>query len=160
MAKETLVKRHQKIAFYGVPSDSGEITYHKMKHFTSFSESKNAKEYSRQYVDEAFETTDVTGYAPSISYGFDQYKNNPVHEDIVKITDGELTGSDAVRSIVLVDFTEGSDGVYSAKKKYWSVIPDSEGDSTDAYTYSGSFRSQSAAVVGKATVTDDTLTFA
>ena len=95
----TLVPRSQKVLFYGVPAASGDtITYHRMKGFTDVSTSKNAKEYTRQYVDELFEQTDVTGYSPSTSYGFDQYAGDPVHADIVKITDNELIGSNAVRS--------------------------------------------------------------
>ena len=59
----TLVPRSQKVLFYGVPAASGDTTtYHRMKGFTDVSTSKNAKEYTRQYVDELFEQTDVTGY--------------------------------------------------------------------------------------------------
>ena len=93
----TLVPRSKKVLFYGVPAASGDTTtYHRMKGFTDVSTSKNAKEYTRQYVDELFEQTDVTGYSPSTSYGFDQYAGDPVHADIVKITDDELIGSNAV----------------------------------------------------------------
>ena len=80
----TLVPRSKKVLFYGVPAASGDTTtYHRMKGFTDVSTSKNAKEYTRQYVDELFEQTDVTGYSPSTSYGFDQYAGDPVHADIV-----------------------------------------------------------------------------
>lgn len=164
MPKGKLVKRHQKVAFYGVPDGSGsKVTYTRMTGFTSLSTSKNPKEYSRQYVDEAFEESDVTGYSPSMSYAFDQHAGNAVHDDIVKITDEELTGEDAVREIVLVDLTSTTSGNgYSARKRSFSVIPDSEGDSTDAYTYSGSFKTKGSSVKGTATLDESagTLTFA
>lgn len=157
----TLVKRAGKVAFYGVPGSGEAVTYQRMKGFTELSISKNPKEYSRQYVDEEFEQTDVIGYSPSIAYGFDLYEGNAVHEDIVKITDGELIGTDAVRSILLVDFTDGSetDG-YSAVKREFAVIPDEEGNSMDAYTYSGSFKVKGKSVAGKVTLSNDTATFA
>lgn len=150
-----LVKRHQKVAFYGVSaSEGGEATFHRMTGFTGLSTAKNPKEYSRQYVDEAFEQSDVTGYSPSMSYAFDQYKGNIVHEDIIKISDEELTGDDAVREIVLVDFTEKSKAGTECRavKRNFSVIPDSEGDGTDAYTYSGSFKTKGAVEKGYVTI--------
>lgn len=96
-----LVQRSKKVAFYKVDDK-----YERMTGFTSMSKSSNPKEYSRQYVDEDGEVTDVTGYSPSIDYAFDQYENNAVHDDIVAITEDELMGSDAVREIVIVDFTK------------------------------------------------------
>ncbi len=155
-----LVKRNQKVAYYGVPaSDGNSVTFTRMKGFTSMSTSKNSKEYSRQYVDEAFEESDVTGYSPSMSYAFDQYKGNAVHDDIVNITDNELTGNDAIREIVLVDLSDTkTGGGYAARKRSFAVIPDSEGDSTDAYTYSGTFKTKGDSIVGTATLGEDDLT--
>lgn len=119
---------------------------------------------TRQYVDELFEQTDVTGYSPSTSYGFDQYAGDPVHADIVKITDNELIGSNAVRSLILVDLsaTGATATTAPAMKRNYAVIPDSEGGSMDAYTYTGNFRSKGEKVTGTATTEDDwqTITFA
>ena len=90
--------------------------------FTALTENKNAKEYSRQYVDEEFEESDVVGYAPSKSYSFDRHTNTPVHERIAKVHDGELTGADTLVDIVVIDlFDPGeSDGTYVARKRTWA----------------------------------------
>ena len=61
-----LKKRSDIVAFYGI-----EDTFHRMRGFTEGSISKNPKEYSRQYIDEDGEQTDVVGYSPSMSYAFD-----------------------------------------------------------------------------------------
>ena len=153
-----MVGRSKKLAFYGIPGDTEQITYKRMTGFTSLSQSKNPKEYSRQYVDEDVEQTDIVGYSPSISYAFDQYKDNAVHEDIIKITDEELTTEDAVREIIIVDMTSETK---AAKKRSYSVIPDAEGDTTDAYTYTGNFKAKSKIVLGVATSEDnwETITF-
>lgn len=155
-----LVGRHEKVAFYGVPSTGGTVTFNRMKNFTSLSTSKNPQEYSRHYVDEAFEQTDVTGYSPSISYAFDLDSENAVHADIVGITDGEKIGNDAVRTIIVVDLT--TDGETSGKKvafkRNFSVIPDSEGDSTDAYTYSGTFKTKGNSEKIEVAVSEDGMT--
>ncbi len=157
-----IVKRSDKVAFFGVVND-GNVTYHRMKGFTDISVSRNPKEYSRQYVDEEFERTDVVGYATTMSYGFDQHVGDAVHDDIVSIHDGELIGTDAVRSIIIVDFTkEATGGKYVARKREFSVIPDGEGNSMDAYTYSGTLKTAGDTVVGMATSSDswETCTFA
>lgn len=156
-----LVKRHEKLAFYGIPSGSGDditYTFHRMKGFDEITTSKNPKEYSRQYVDEEFEQTDVVGYTPTISFGFDEFSGNAVHSDIKSIFDEEKTGADAIRPIVMVDMRSETK---KAIKRDFTVVADSEGDGTDAYTYGGTFRAKGEKIAGTATSSDDwqTLTF-
>ena len=139
-----LVQRTGKLAFYqvkGIP--------HRMEGFTDLSYSKNPKEYSRQYVDEDFERSNVVGYSPSVSYAFDRYTGNAVLDDIVRITENELIGSKAVVTIITVDMstsqTTNRQGTAKAKSREYAVIPDSFGDSTDCLTFSGNFKSCGAA---------------
>ena len=158
--KGTLIKRSDKVAYYGVKDGSTE-TFTRMQGFTSFGQSKNPVEYSRRYVDEAFEQTDVTGYSTSIGFNFDQYKGNAVHDDLAQMCDNEVIGTDAVRNIVLVDFSKpigGATGSYSAIKRAFAVIYDTDGDSTDAYTYSGNFKTKGSSIAGTAVVSADELT--
>lgn len=151
----TLVKRSDKVSYFGVMKDGSE-SFNRMRGFTTMSGSKNPSEYTRQYVDEEYETTDVTGYSPSIDFGFDQYKEDVVHEELVSILDGEKTGSEARRNIVTIDFSQPAEsGGYKAIKREYSIIGDSEGDSMDAYTYSGTFRATGQRIKGTATLNDD-----
>ena len=151
-----LVQRTGKLAFY---KPFGETVYRRMQGFTDLGNSKNPQEYSRKYVDEDFERTDVTGYSPSISYAFDRYKGNPVLNDIVKITEDELIGENMVREIINVDMTTvvSNNGVATANAKIrqYAVIPDSDGDSTDCLTYSGNFKSRGEAEDCVVTSTDN-----
>jgi hypothetical protein len=152
MADRKLIKRSDKVSFLGCISEGTE-TFNRMRGFTTLSGSKNPTEYSRRYVDEEFETTDVTGYSPSLDFGFDQYSGDPVHDEMVKILDGEVLGTEARRNIVTVDFSqEAGEGSYKAVKREYAIIGDAEGDSMDAYTYSGTFRSTGKRIVGTATV--------
>ena len=148
-----LVKRSDKVSFFGNVSNGTE-TFNRMRGFTTLSGNKNPSEYSRQYVDEEFETTDVTGYSPSIDFGFDQYTDDPVHEEMVDILDGEKTGTEARRNIVTVDFSQPGEtsGTYKATKREYAIIGDTDGDSMDAYTYSGTFRATGKRIEGTATV--------
>ena len=86
---QKLVGRHKRLAFMKVGTEG---TYDRITGFTSLIEGKEAKEYARQYIDEATERTDVVGYATGIEYAFDRYTNNAVHEKIANITDDELLG--------------------------------------------------------------------
>ena len=154
---EKLVKRSGKVAYMDI-STTSIANFQRMKKFTEISKSKNATEYSRTYVDEDGEVTDVTGYSEEISYAFDLYKGNLVHQKLVDITDNELTGNDALVKILQVDFSKPSGSGYEARLRTYSVVPDAEGDSTDAYTYSGAFRKNSGFTIGVATVSQDGLT--
>jgi len=151
----TLVKRSDKVSFLGCYGDGSTEVFNRMRGFTSLSGAKNSKEYSRQYVDEEFETTDVIGFAPSMGFGFDQYTDDAVHEEMVKILDNEYTGSAARRNIVTVDFSQPTDNGYVAVKREYSIIGDAEGDSMDAYTYSGTFKATGDRIVGTATLNAD-----
>lgn len=157
---QKLVGRHKKVAFM----KTDDTTFTRMTGFTSMSEGKESKEYSRQYVDEATERTDVVGYATAISYEFDFYTNNLVHKTIAQIADDEITGTDAQVEILTVDLfeTEATATTAPARLRTFSVIPDSSGDGTDALIYSGTFKAASDFSKGTATTTDKwkTCTFA
>ena len=155
-----LVNRNDKVMYYGVVDvTSGDVVYKRMQGFTDLAKSHNAQEYSRRYVDEKNERTDVTGYAPSISFGFDQMSDLDVHQDLVSIIDGESIGTDAVRSLILVDMTSENSGAYTGYKRNFSIIPSSEGDGTDAYTLSGEFRSNGETEIVTGTLSDNDLVF-
>ena len=156
----TLVKRSDKVSYLGCLDGSTE-TFNRMRGFTTLSGSKNSIEYARQYVDEEFETTDVVGFSPSMDFGFDQYTDDDAHEEMVEILDGEYTGTAARRNIITVDFSQPTTGGYKASKREYAVIGDTEGDSMEAYTYSGTFRATGKRITGTATVSSDgsTVTF-
>lgn len=153
-----IVKRHQRVAFMNTGNDEAPV-FTRMKNFTDMTNSKNPKEYSRQYVDEEFEESDVVGYAPSTAYSFDRHTNSPVHEKIAKIHDGELTGSDTLVDILIVDlFTADATGQCEARRRKYAVIPSDDGSGTDALIYTGTFKAKTAKEECKVTVSDDGLT--
>ncbi len=148
-----IIKRCKKLAFYGVPAEEGTgYTFHRMKGFDEISTAKNPREYSRQYVDEEFEQTDVVGYNPSITFGFDRFGDDEVHNDIIGIFNEEKVGGDAIRPIVMVDMTsEDKTAIY----REFSVVAENEGSGLEAYKYSGTFRVKGEKVFGKASSDDD-----
>lgn len=158
-----IVKRSDKKAFYGIQNGDS-VTYGRMQGFTQIAKSMNPVEYSRKYVDMDFEESDVVGYAPSIALSFDEHSGNAVHADIKAIFDGEKTGDDAVREIVVVDFTQpvsGTEGAYAAKKRKYALIPADEGSGSENYSYTASLKVKGETVSGTAVSSDNwqTLTF-
>lgn len=148
-----MIARSSKVMFMETTED----TFERMKGFTSMTINKNAKEYTRQYVDENFEVTDITGISTSIDYAFDQIVGNDVHDKLIEIINEEMIGDDAVVTMLAVDFTNPltPDTTYNAVKRDFAVIPATEGDSLDAYTYGGTFRVKTPRVKGTVTTTDN-----
>ena len=149
---DNIAKRSDKVAFLKVGGASG--TYKRMRGFTEFSLNKNPIEYSRRYVDERTERNDVVGYSPEISYSFDKFSGDDVHADIISVNDSEKVGQDAVRSIVIVDISATGTNK-PAYEREWAIIPDTEGNDTDAYTYSGTLKANGEIVSGTAASSDD-----
>ena len=118
--------------------------------FTSLKEGKNPTEYSRKYVHEKTERTDVVGYSTQIDYTTDTYPENDVIAKIAKVSDEELTGTDAQVEILNVnEFQSGTtSGTYKAYKRTYAIIPDAKGDGTDALVYSGSFKAVGDIIAG------------
>lgn len=151
-----IVGRHQRVAFMNTDTTGSTPKFERMTNFTSMTNGKNAKEYNRQYVDKESDDTDVVGYSPATEYSFDRHTNTPVHELIAKVHDGELTGSAALVDILVVDLFDGTETEgYTARQRTYAIIPDSDGDGTDALVYSGSFKSKSDIKTVKVTVSAD-----
>ena len=153
-----LVRRSQRVAFYGIPGDEGpETTYNRMEHFTALTEGKNPVTYERQYVDKDTQDSDVTGYGTALEYTFDHHQGNEVLKDLAAIQDDELKGE--TRDIVVVDLFDKGDSTteneYVARKRTYSILPDSSGDGTDALQYSGSFSVKTDITKGYAIVSAD-----
>lgn len=139
---ETKMYQRSDIVLYAKVKDK----YHRMKNFKKAGSTKNTKEYTRQYVDEDFETSDVVGYSQEIPFDFDRYTNNPVHDFICEVIDDEIKG--ATIEIARVNFNEpvaNSDNKkFYARVKVYSVYSDDDGGETDSYSYTGKFKSKSA----------------
>lgn len=140
-----LVARARKVAYANTGTVEAPI-WTRMRGFLSLPKAKEAIEYSRQYVDEYFETTDTVGMSESQEFECDKYTNDPVHAIIAKVFDDELIGDDANIDIMVVDYTLGLTGEapteWDAIKRTYSIIPDTEGDGTESYKYSGTFKAK------------------
>ena len=116
--------------------------------FTSFPEAKNPKEYTRKYVSDKTERTDVIGYAPSIEYSADMMSADPVVKEIAKIHDNELVGAATHRKITMVNRWEESVDSCPAFQRVFAIIPNSKGEGTDALVYSGVMKAVGDQVAG------------
>lgn len=155
-----MLKRSEKLAFMGVV-DGTEVVYKRLTGFTEFAISKNAKEYSRKYIDETMERSEVVSYSPTISYKFDFEHGNLVHELLARVAEEELVGEDAICSVVIIDTSRFSGSGTEAVMRQFTIIPENEGDDPDTYTVSGSLKAVGERVLGTAKTTDQwkTITF-
>lgn len=139
--------RSDKVSFMEVDGK-----FYRMKGFTELSTSKEVQEYERTYVDEISSRTATTGITSSTSFALDKYTGNPVHDKIQEIFDKEIIGDGATVNIVVVDFhKQAQNGGFYAIKRNYTIVPDNEGDGTDAYQYSGTFKANGKTVEGTAT---------
>ena len=152
----SLVQRHKILAFYALPvGQSGDsFVWKRMNYFTELGMTKNPEEYERKYVDEAAKRTDIVAYAPSIGYAFDRHNSDGVQSDIIDITNREKLGEDAIRQIAWIDISSDTANCVGYYRRY-SVIPDSEGDDENTYTYSGNFKACGELQQGSFTSSDD-----
>ena len=148
-----LILRADKVAFMEIESD-----FNRMRGFKNLANAKNPKEYTRQYVDERSEVTDVVGMSESREFEFDQYTNDPVHNKMVEIFEDEKLGDDAKVSILTVDKNKDAEKENNAILRSYTVIPDASGDGVDAYVYTGRFTAAGPAKAVKATISEDGLT--
>lgn len=128
-----------------------EPVYTRMQGFTEGGKSLNSSTYDRRYIDEKTERSTVTGYSTEIAYNFDRIVDNAIHEKLADIHDKELVGETV--QILTVNLKNNE-----ARLRNYSVIPDADGDSTDAYTYSGNFHADGEIQEGTATVSTDGMT--
>ena len=148
MQEGQVYNRADIVNFMGLTIDAS--IFQRMKGFTDSGKSLNSSTYDRRYVDEKTERSDVVAYATEIAYGFDRMYGNAVHNVIAKVHDDEIVGFNV--PIVTVNFNEPVNEGYKARMRIWSVQPDSDGDNTDAYTYSGAFKANSSIVTGVAKI--------
>lgn len=139
----TLVSRDQWVAYMNTGTEGTEEYNLVGEGFTSFSEAKNPKEYTRQYVHEKSERSDVVGYAPSISYSADMYSGAPCVERVAKAADEEQVGNAAHVDIVTVNKWENV-----AFKRTYAIIPDGKGDGAEALIYTGTLKAVGEVVKG------------
>ena len=148
MQEGQVYNRADIVNFMGLTIDA--TIFYRMKGFTDAGKSLNSSTYDRRYVDEKTERSDVVAFATEIAYAYDRIYGNAVHNVISKVHEDEIVGFNV--PIVTVNFNEPVDGGYKAKMRVWSVQPDSDGDSTDAYTYSGAFKANSSIITGVASI--------
>ena len=138
-----LVSRDQWVAYMNTGTDGTEEYNLVGEGFSSFSEAKNPKEYTRQYVHEKSERSDVVGYAPSISYSADMYSGDPCVERVAKAADEEQVGNAAHVDIVTVNLWESV-----AYKRTYAIIPDGKGDGVEALIYTGTLKAVGGSIKG------------
>lgn len=146
-------KRSDVVNFMGLTADATE--YIRMKGFTSAEDSTNVETDETKYVDEKNKRKRTTGYATEKSYEADRIVGNKIHDLLAEVQ--ELEKTDVNVPIVTVDFNkEGTTAnTYKARRRLYSVIPDSAGGDENKYTISGTLGANGEIEEGEATSSDN-----
>ena len=135
-----MLSRTKKMAFIEVFDGEGGSFFERLKGFTEFTVRLNPKEYSRKYVDEVNERSEVVAYQPTISYKFDREAGNTAQQVFVDAADFECVGDEATVTIAVVDLTQSDGSGAEVVLRDYIIVPDSEGDDANMYSYSGTMR--------------------
>ena len=149
-----MIKRSKKLAFIKF-DEMGEGVYARLEGFTQFAVSTNPKEYTRKYIDEDFERSEVSTFAPSVSYKFDYDPQFDVHNLFLAVTEPEVFGEEAKCRIAIVDTINDNEGAYLAKIRDFFIIPQTEGDDPNTYTYSGTLKAAGECFFANVTTDDN-----
>ncbi len=146
-------KRSDVVNFMGLTANATE--YVRMKGFTSAEDSTNVETDETKYVDEKNKRKRTTGYATEKSYEADRIVGNKIHDLLAEVQ--ELEKTDVNVPIVTVDFNkEGkTSDSFKARRRLYSVIPDSSGGDENKYTISGTLGANGEIEEGEATSTDN-----
>lgn len=164
-----LVLRHEVLTFMKpkkLTEDTFEDKYYRLYGFTELSETANPQEYTRKYIDEARERTDIVGMTKTSSFNLDYHEGDLVHADIKNMYDKELTGTNTEREFIAVELfkdvkytekavlgaRETKTGKRAILRKYTVIISDSGGE--EAVTFAGSFNVSGDRIEGIA-ISDD-----
>lgn len=139
MTMKRLVQRKAWASYMNTGTGAAPVWSRIGEGFTDLEQTMKAIEYGRHYVHEQTERRDVLGYAPSIAYSCDVYTGDPVIERICKVTDEELTGSDAQVDIISVNEYEPTANGHVAYRRTWTIVPDSKGAGVEALVITGMF---------------------
>ena len=135
-----MLSRNKKMAFIEVFDGEGGSFFERLTGFTEFTVSLNPKEYSRKYVDEVNERSEVVAYQPTISYKFDREEGNTAQQVFVDAADFECVGDEATVKIAVVDMTQSNGSGVEVVLRDYIIVPDSEGDDINMYSYSGTLK--------------------
>jgi hypothetical protein len=117
--------------------------------FTDFTENKNPKEYSRQYIHESAERTDLVGYAPSVTYAFDVFDADAVQAALMEIMLSEAVGDAAAVTVVTAFLHKKTEGErVEAIRREYTVCPTKMGNGTEALICSGTLKARGDAQRG------------
>ena len=153
-----MLSRNKKLAFIEVYNDDGDVGYERLTGFTEFTVNLNPKEYSRKYVDEVGERSEVVSYQPTISYRFDREANNSAQQVFVEAADFECVGDEATVTIAIVDLSKPATGGAEVVLRNYIIVPDTEGDDANMYTYSGTMKACGSKTYKRGMSNDDWMT--
>ena len=136
-----LLMRNAYLAFMNIEEDEDLPGRYSLvgEGFKKLSQVKEPTEYTRRFVNESTDTTDIIKYNAEIAYEIDVFSGDPCVQRIVNITDEERRGKKA-RTDIITLFTEdivAPPFVCKATKRKYTIIPDRIADDVSVLQATG-----------------------
>lgn len=147
-----LVMRSSVLAFMNIQKDPLQLPRYSLigDGFTRLVNNKAPTEYTRKFVNQRTETTDIIKYQTEILYEIDVLSNNEVIRRILDITDGEWRTGAAMTDVVTVwtDEIVARPMVCAASRRQYKIIPTTIGDDIQTLRTTGKMVAQGEAEKG------------
>lgn len=152
MAKKTVKARRKQANYLDIGTSSVPKIEFMGTGFKELNEEPQAQETGKRYINDASQTSSITGYEWQTPFNADQILSEPVIAFIVDIGKFQKTGEDCERDYFMVDLDQpvsGEENTFKARKIRTAIQVEQFGDEDGEMTCEGNLLGQGDVIAGK-----------
>lgn len=151
MAKKTVKARRKQANYMDIGTEDTPKIEFMGAGFKELDEEPQAKETSKRYINDASQTSSISGYEWQTPFNADQIVSEPVIKFILEIGKLQKTGEDCERDYFMVDLDEpvtGKPNVFKARKQRVAIQVEKFGADDGEMTAEGNLLGQGDVIPG------------
>lgn len=152
MATKTVKARRKQANYLDIGTSSVPKIEFMGTGFKELNEEPQAQETGKRYINDASQTSSITGYEWQTPFNADQILSEPVIKFIVDIGKFQKTGEDCERDYFMVDLDQpvsGEENTFNARKIRTAIQVEQFGDEDGEMTCEGNLLGQGDVIAGK-----------
>lgn len=152
MATKTVKARRKQANYLDIGTSSVPKIEFMGTGFKELNEEPQAQETGKRYINDASQTSSITGYEWQTPFNADQILSEPVIAFIVDIGKFQKTGEDCERDYFMVDLDQpvsGEENTFKARKIRTAIQVEQFGDEDGEMTCEGNLLGQGDVIAGK-----------
>ena len=152
MATKTIKARRKQANYLDIGTSSVPKIEFMGTGFKELNEEPQAQETGKRYINDASQTSSITGYEWQTPFNADQILSEPVIKFIVDIGKFQKTGEDCERDYFMVDLDQpvsGEENTFNARKIRTAIQVEQFGDEDGEMTCEGNLLGQGDVIAGK-----------